>query len=105
MPCQGMSGASKYTADWPNMLCRVSGLKGVNVVTAAAANRHTVVAASDGRVFSWGSNLQGQLGYGTSDSASNATPRLVEAMKVKLWFYIGSAKDLPRLGCFVMAPL
>ena len=63
--------------------CRVSGLKGVAVVTAAAANRHTVVAASDGRVFSWGSNLQGQLGYGTSDSASNATPRLVEAMKVR----------------------
>ena len=62
--------------------CRVSGLKGVAVVAAAAANRHTVVAASDGRVFSWGSNLQGQLGYGTSDSASNATPRLVEAMKV-----------------------
>ena len=64
---------------WPH---RVSGLKGVHVATAAAANRHTVVAASDGRVFSWGSNLQGQLGYGTSDSASNASPRLVEAVKV-----------------------
>ena len=57
-------------------------LRGVIVASVAAANRHTVVATSDGRVYSWGSNFQGQLGYGTSDSASNATPRAVEAMKV-----------------------
>ena len=63
--------------------CRVGGLRGVPVASVAAANRHTVVAASDGRVFSWGSNLQGQLGYGTSDSASNAVPRVVEVMKVR----------------------
>ena len=49
----------------------------------AAANRHTVAVSDGGAVFSWGCNLQGQLGYGTSDSASNATPRLVEAVKVR----------------------
>lgn len=61
----------------------MAGLKGWVVVSVAAANRHTVVATNDGQVFSWGSNLQGQLGYGTSDSASNATPRMVEVLKVR----------------------
>ena len=51
------------------------------VTAVAAANRHTVALAEGGAVYSWGSNLQGQLGYGTSDSASNAVPRVVEAMK------------------------
>lgn len=63
---------------------RVGSLKGVPVACVAAANRHTVIATSDGRVFSWGSNLQAQLGYGTSDSASNAAPRVVEVLKVVL---------------------
>lgn len=52
------------------------------VVAVAAANRHTAVLTDAGAIFSWGSNDQGQLGYGTSDSASNAVPRQVEAMKV-----------------------
>ncbi len=52
------------------------------VIAVAAANRHTVAVVEGGHVFSWGCNLQGQLGYGTSDSASNAVPRIVEAMKV-----------------------
>ena len=52
------------------------------VVRVAAANRHTVAVSDAGAVYSWGCNLQGQLGYGTSDSASNAVPRLVEAVKV-----------------------
>ena len=52
------------------------------VAAVAAANRHTVAVLEGGHVYSWGCNLQGQLGYGTSDSASNAVPRIVEAMKV-----------------------
>jgi alpha-tubulin suppressor-like RCC1 family protein len=52
------------------------------VKAVAAANRHTVALVEMGHVYSWGCNLQGQLGYGTSDSASNAVPRIVEAMKV-----------------------
>ena len=53
------------------------------VAAVAAANRHTVALVEGGHAFSWGSNLQGQLGYGTSDSASNAVPRIVEAMKAR----------------------
>ena len=62
-------------------LCRVSMLK-QRVLCIAAANKHSVAIVEGGTVFSWGANDQGQLGYGTSDSASNAVPRLVEAMKV-----------------------
>lgn len=62
-------------------MCRVASMK-QRVIAVAAANRHTVVVAEGGTVYSWGNNLQGQLGYGTSDSASNAVPRIVEAMKV-----------------------
>ena len=62
--------------------CRVSALR-FRVAAIAAANKHTLALADGGAVFSWGGNGQGQLGYGTSDSAANATPRLVEAMKVR----------------------
>jgi alpha-tubulin suppressor-like RCC1 family protein len=49
----------------------------------AAANKHTAALVEGGAVFSWGANAEGQLGYGTSDSASNAVPRFVEAMKAR----------------------
>ena len=61
--------------------CRVTSLK-QRVVAVAAANKHTAALTDAGVILSWGSNDQGQLGYGTSDSASNAMPRQVEAMKV-----------------------
>ena len=60
---------------------RVTSLK-LRVVSVAVANKHTVILTDSGAVYSWGANDQGQLGYGTSDSASNALPRQVEAMKV-----------------------
>ncbi|CAL8469414.1 g8955 [Coccomyxa elongata] len=62
------------------------------VTAVAAANRHTVVLAEGGTVYSWGSNLQGQLGYGTSDSASNAVPRIVEAIKGRTIKAVAAAK-------------
>ena len=61
--------------------CRVTSLK-QRVVAVAPANKHTAVLTDQGAIYSWGANDQGQLGYGTSDSASNAVPRQVEAMKV-----------------------
>ena len=50
----------------------------------AAGNRHTAAIVEGGLVLAWGSNEHGQLGYGTTDSASNAVPRIVEAMKVRV---------------------
>ena len=54
------------------------------VIALAAGNRHTAAIIEGGTVLAWGSNEHGQLGYGTTDSASNATPRIVEAMKVRI---------------------
>ncbi len=76
---------------------RVASIK-QRVAAVAAANRHTVAVLEGGHVYSWGCNLQGQLGYGTSDSASNAVPRIVEAMKVSLASVIFELSSL-CLGC------
>lgn len=61
---------------------RVSSLK-LKIIAVAAANKHTAVVSESGEVFTWGCNREGQLGYGTSNSASNYTPRVVESLKGK----------------------
>jgi alpha-tubulin suppressor-like RCC1 family protein len=43
-------------------------------------------------VFTWGSNKEGQLGYGTSNSASNCIPRMVEYLKGKVLKGVSAAK-------------
>ncbi|KAG0448025.1 hypothetical protein HPP92_028052 [Vanilla planifolia] len=70
---------------------RVSFLK-ARIVAVAAANKHTAVVAESGEVFTWGCNKDGQLGYGTSNSASNYTPRLVEYLKGKSFRGVSASK-------------
>lgn len=70
---------------------RVSSLK-LKIVDVAAANKHTAVVSESGEVFTWGCNREGQLGYGTSHSASNYTPRLVEYLKGKVFTSVAAAK-------------
>ncbi|KAL0052945.1 hypothetical protein WJX82_010178 [Trebouxia sp. C0006] len=70
---------------------KVTSLK-QRVTAVAAANKHTAILTDAGAIFSWGSNDQGQLGYGTSDSASNALPRQVEAMQGKRLMAVAAAK-------------
>ena len=43
----------------------VAGLEGVKVVAIAAGKKHALAMTSDGSVFAWGDNDQGQLGNGT----------------------------------------
>lgn len=62
------------------------------VVALAAANKHTVVVSDLGEVFTWGCNKEGQLGYGTSNSASNYAPRVVEYLKGKAFVGVAAAK-------------
>lgn len=70
---------------------RVSALKS-KIVAVAAANKHTVVVSDNGEVFTWGSNKEGQLGYGTSNSGLNYAPRLVEYLKGKVFIRATAAK-------------
>jgi alpha-tubulin suppressor-like RCC1 family protein len=53
------------TTDSP-MPVQVAGLSGVTVTAIAAGEFHTVALASDGTVWAWGSNSNGQLGDGTT---------------------------------------
>ncbi|KAM7272743.1 hypothetical protein ACFE04_027406 [Oxalis oulophora] len=70
---------------------RVSSLKS-RIVSVAAANKHTAVVSESGEVFTWGCNREGQLGYGTSNSASNYTPREVDYLKGKVFIGVSAAK-------------
>ncbi|XVF30771.1 hypothetical protein REPUB_Repub16aG0087400 [Reevesia pubescens] len=71
---------------------RVSSLRS-RIVAVAAANKHTAVVSESGEVFTWGCNREGQLGYGTSNSASNYTPRIVEYLKAKVFIGVATAKN------------
>lgn len=70
---------------------RVSSLRS-KIFYVAAANKHTAVVSEAGEVFTWGCNREGQLGYGTSNSASNYTPRVVEYLKGKVFAGVAAAK-------------
>ncbi|XVF06631.1 hypothetical protein REPUB_Repub06bG0066400 [Reevesia pubescens] len=70
---------------------RVNSLRS-RIVAVAAANKHTAVVSESGEVFTWGCNREGQLGYGTSNSASNYTPRIVEYLKGKVFIGVATAK-------------
>ncbi|KAL6647001.1 hypothetical protein ACP70R_014441 [Stipagrostis hirtigluma subsp. patula] len=70
---------------------RVSSLK-QRIVAVAAANKHSAAVAETGEVFTWGCNKEGQLGYGTSNSASNCIPRMVEYLKGKVFRGVSAAK-------------
>ncbi|XP_039045491.1 uncharacterized protein LOC120185307 isoform X2 [Hibiscus syriacus] len=70
---------------------RVSSLRS-RIVAVAAANKHTAVVSTSGEIFTWGCNREGQLGYGTSNSASNYTPRIVEYLKGKFFVGVATAK-------------
>lgn len=50
------------------------------------------MVSESGEVFTWGCNREGQLGYGTSNSGSNYTPRLVEYLKGKGFIGVAAAK-------------
>lgn len=70
---------------------RVSSLR-TKIIAVAAANKHTAVVSECGEVFTWGCNKEGQLGYGTSNSASNYTPHVVEYLKGKVFTGVSAAK-------------
>ncbi|XP_024524554.1 uncharacterized protein LOC9633257 [Selaginella moellendorffii] len=70
---------------------RVSTLR-AKVVEVAAANKHSAAVTESGEVYTWGCNKDGQLGYGTSNSASNCVPRVVDYLKGRKALTISAAK-------------
>ena len=63
------------------------------VASIAAADNHSLCSTNDGKVFAWGSNGFGQLGYSTSsgdESSSRLSPRRVEG-ELKQAFVIAVA--------------
>ncbi|HEY8598297.1 MAG TPA: S-layer homology domain-containing protein [Thermomicrobiales bacterium] len=63
---------------------QVKGVGGVGVlgdiVAVTGGEGHTLALAADGTVYAWGQNAQGQLGLGTSDTASHTTPAQVPGL-------------------------
>ncbi|KAF3676177.1 C2 domain-containing family protein [Capsicum annuum] len=70
---------------------RVSSLRS-KVVALAVANKYTAVVSDLGEVFTWGCNKEVQLGYVTSNLASNYAPRVVEYLKGKAFVGVAAAK-------------
>lgn len=58
----------------------------------AAANKHSAAVTESGEVYTWGCNKEGQLGYGTSNSASNYVPRAVDSLKGQCLVAVSAAK-------------
>lgn len=49
---------------WINTPKRQTALDGIDIVAVAAGDAHTLALASDGTIYSWGWNEEGQLGIG-----------------------------------------
>lgn len=64
----GSSGANGLIYQLTPVQSEVGG----NVVDIRARGFHTLARKSDGSIFAWGSNLYGQLGYGTIDTTGCA---------------------------------
>lgn len=58
----------------------IRGLSGVGITRLACGDTHTLAVASNGRLFSFGRNQNGQLGIGTDKDSLSPVP--VEALKV-----------------------
>jgi alpha-tubulin suppressor-like RCC1 family protein len=52
---------------------------GVTIIQISAGFSHSLALGSDGHVYAWGSNINGQLGNGTTTSAPVNTPVAVSA--------------------------
>ena len=70
------AGADAYRVPVPTP---IAALEGVDVVHVSASRTHCVAVSRDGRVYTWGSGLYGQLGHG--DLKTRFAPKMVEALR------------------------
>jgi alpha-tubulin suppressor-like RCC1 family protein len=68
-----------------NLPTEVAALKDINVIDMAFGSSHALALASDGAVYSWGSNSSHELGRDTCDASAtfDGTPSLVDLAEVK----------------------
>ena len=88
----GLSWMTRPTGDF-DQPHEITTLKGFSVAAIAAGDRHSLALDSEGRLFTWGDNTSGQLGFdsGAETSAVDA-PSLLPMHKL----YSGSSQT-PRI--------
>ncbi|KAL8206723.1 UNVERIFIED_CONTAM: hypothetical protein K2H54_021531 [Gekko kuhli] len=58
---------------------KIEGLSTCKIIDVACGHHHSIALTKDGRVFSWGQNVYGQLGIG-KEVASQSQPQHVQAL-------------------------
>ncbi|XP_074084239.1 putative E3 ubiquitin-protein ligase HERC6 isoform X2 [Macrotis lagotis] len=58
---------------------KIEDLSGIKIIQVSCGHYHSIALAQDGRVFSWGNNLHGQLGLGEI-FPSQASPQQVKSL-------------------------
>jgi alpha-tubulin suppressor-like RCC1 family protein len=77
----GQLGNNSTTNSSTPILLDSSKFGGQAITEVAAGSRHTLALASDGTVYAWGYNVNGQLG--TGDTTDKAVPTLVTDLNLK----------------------
>lgn len=88
----GLSWLTRPTGDF-DQPHEITTLKGFPITAVAAGDRHSLALDSEGRLFAWGDNASGQLGFdSTAETAAIDAPSLVPIHKL----YAGTSQS-PRI--------
>jgi alpha-tubulin suppressor-like RCC1 family protein len=88
----GLSWLTRPTGDF-DQPHEITTLKGFTINAIAAGDRHSLALDSEGRLFAWGDNASGQLGFdSTAETAAVDAPSLVPIHKP----YAGTSQS-PRI--------
>lgn len=71
----GESDCFGQCSSTPTLVPNLSGITAI-----AAASSHTLALKSDGTVWAWGNNINGQLGYDTGNNLDSPTPTMVPGL-------------------------
>jgi alpha-tubulin suppressor-like RCC1 family protein len=71
-------GGEEVSSPLPTPVAAMAGIR-VRCVVAALKSYHSLALGLDGRVYSWGENVNGQLGHG--DKLAKPSPTLVEGLE------------------------
>ena len=87
----GLGEADRVSSDVPR---QITALNGKNVVMVYAGANHSGALTSDGRVYMWGSNSNGQLGASSlSSAASTGTPTLLTTLPAASKLLLGNTSS------------